>query len=187
MKENSIYYILIEKARKITIVPMPESLTAVHFIGFLVILCPSSFALVLCYLLLCFVSPACCGEFVTLLLSHVVLWLKLSSYYGFGLLFCIIMWLWFSRGSYCFILLPFPVCFLLLPFPVLLGLLFCSIWLGEVKVILLQQRCYLLKVDSCSVIVECAFFRLFSEFVFASLLTLLTAVCLSVSVLSRVR
>jgi len=73
MKEKSIYYILKEKARKITIVPMPESLTAVHFIGFLVILCPSSFALVLCYLLLCFVSPACCGEFVTLLLSHVVL------------------------------------------------------------------------------------------------------------------
>ncbi|KAG5116953.1 hypothetical protein JHK84_043066 [Glycine max] len=43
------------------------------------------------------------------------------------------------------------------------------------EVILLQQRCYLLKVDSCSVIVECAFFRLFSEFVLASLLTLLTA------------
>ena len=68
-----------------------------------------------------------------------------------------------------------------------LGLLRCSVWLGEVKVILLQQCCYLFKVDSCSVNVECVFFRLFSEFVLASFLTLLTVVCLSVSFLSRVR
>ena len=45
----SIYYILKEKARKIIIVSMLESLTVVHFIGLLVILCPSSFALVLCH------------------------------------------------------------------------------------------------------------------------------------------
>ena len=132
------------------------------------------FRVVLCIVFICFLLL----PFPVLLLLHFKVWLFflcfafawlfLRRLYLFYCLFCVIFHL--SFGFFA----NFPTLFLAeLGLFHSLGLLCCSVWLGEVKVILLQQRCCLfmhacvsllifvvrrLKVDSCSVIVECASF-----------------------------
>ena len=89
-----------ESTRKIIVVPLPKNLTRVHFLGLLSFYSPPALAwfCVTCCFVLCHLLGM-----VSLSLFCWAMW-----FYGFGLLFCIILWLWFSGGAlYRFHLLPF--------------------------------------------------------------------------------